>query len=163
MARQSWQSCSPFHWDWSPRKPCWWLHQLCACCSQPWPMWLLQDRGCLEKGAAVPLILSMWQTSSDHRALCPFSHPFQLPIPALPLSLLLFLHCWEFLVCLGHGGVHQVCIDVAVREGEGRVQRAAAGEPESRCTVVRAYDSIHLITSEQVSTYSSLFFSGKLL
>lgn len=161
--RQSWKSCSPCHWDWSPRKPCWWPHQLCACCRKPWPIWLLQGRGCLQKGAAVPLILSTWQTSSDRRALCPFSYPFQLPIPALPLSLLLFLLCWEFLSCLRHGEVHWACIDVAVQEGEVRVPRAGAGEPGSRCTVVRAYDSIHLITSEQVSTYSSLSFSGKLL
>lgn len=91
-------------------------------------------RGCFQKKAAVPLILSIWQTSSDRRALCPFSYPFQLPIPALPLSLLLLLHFWEFLSCLRHGEVHWACIDVAVREGEVRVPRAGAGEPESRCT-----------------------------
>lgn len=93
-------------------------------------------RGCLQKGAAVLLILSMWQTSSDHRALCPFSYPSQLPVPALPLSLPLFLPCWELWSCLRHGEVHGACIDVAVRV---RVPRAGA---ESRCTVVRAYDSI---------------------
>lgn len=44
------------------------------------------------------------------------------------------------------------------RKGEVRVLRARAREPESRCTAVRADDSIQLLISEQVSTYSSLLF-----
>lgn len=49
------------------------------------------------------------------------------------------------------------------REGEVRVLRAGARESESRCTAVRADDSLQLLISEQVSTYSSFSFSGKLL
>lgn len=37
-------------------------------------------------------------------------------------------------------------------EGEVRALRAGAREPESRCTAVRADDSIQLLSSEQVST-----------
>ena len=48
-------------------------------------------------------------------------------------------------------------------EGEVRVLRAGTRELESRCTAVRADDSVQLLIPEQVSTYSSLSFSGKLL
>lgn len=163
MARQSWQGLLSISLRLGPKKAL--LVTTAAVC-------LLQEtlapvafagEGMFAERGCCSLILSTWQTRSDRRALCPFSYPFQLPIPARPLSLLLFLHCWEFLSCLGHGEVHGACIDVAVREGEVRVLRAGAAEPESRCTVVRADDSILLITSEQVSTYSSLSFSGKLL